>query len=104
MVDDYREDDEEHMEEGESLIKPLPEDHDPPFSEPTDPIVDAAAQLEIREASGHLNPTNEVTDDASDIDSHELYDEGLSGAVGASEPNEGNTVIRYDPSKDRRKR
>ena len=94
--------DDRHLEEGDTLIPPLEEDNAAPFSPPTDPVTDAAADLDTREQDGKLDPTHQATDNATDIDSHQLYDEGLSGAAEASEPNAGNAVTGYDPEKDQR--
>lgn len=94
--------DDEHLEEGESLIEPLAEDNAAPFSPPTDPIADPTADIDVRTQSGQLDPTHQATDNATDIDSQQLYDEGLSGAAEASEPNAGNTVVDYSPDKDER--
>lgn len=94
MADDYAaaNQDDEHLEEGESLIKPLDEDYDTPFSAPTDTV-----------DSGHLDTLHQATDNATDIDSQQLYDEGLSGAAEATEPNAKSLVEGYDPERDQRK-
>lgn len=84
-------------------VEPLEEDNDTPFSEPTDSTEDTNVDLAFREDVGRLDPTHQATDNASDIDSQELYDEGLSGATEASEPNAGNAAVGYDPAKDRRR-
>jgi hypothetical protein len=106
MPDDYvaNSTDDEHLEEGESIIEPLSEDYAPPFSPPTDPVNDAVTDLDIRQDSGQLDVTHQATDNATDIDSQQLYDEGLAGAAEASEPNAGNAVVGYDPEKDQRNR
>ncbi|CAN5165927.1 hypothetical protein BH09PAT3_BH09PAT3_1740 [soil metagenome] len=91
-----------HLEEGESLIEPLAEDNAAPFSPPSSPIDDATADPAVRQDSGKLDPTHQATDNATDIDSQQLYDEGLAGAAEASEPNAGNTVVGYDPANDKR--
>jgi hypothetical protein len=106
MADDYAASstDDGHLEEGESLIQPFSEDGSPPFSPPTDPVVDATTDVDVRGQSGLLNPSHQATDNATDIDSHQLYDEGLAGAAEASEPNAGSAVIGYDPEKDQRKK
>lgn len=104
MADDYAASnpDEKHMEGGDSLVPPQPQDNAAPFSTLTDPVDDAASDLDVRQESGQLDPTHQAADNATDIDSHQLYDEGLAGAAEASEPNAGNTVVRYDPEKDQR--
>jgi hypothetical protein len=86
-----------------SLMQPLAEDNDPPFSEPTDPIDDLSSDRDVRQQSGRLDSTHQATDSSTDIDSQQLYDEGLAGAAEASEPNAGNTVVGYDPDHDKRK-
>src|SRR5437868_78868 len=87
--------------EGESQVPKLSEDNDTPFSDPVDPVADAAADPDVRTEQGQLDPTHEAADNASDIDSQQRYDEGLAGAAEASEPNAGNTVIDYDSGKDK---
>lgn len=88
----------------DDTVKPLPEDNASPFSQPTDPIDDANAELDIREATGRLDPTHPATDSADNIDSQQLYDEGLAGAAEETEPNAGNAVVGYDPEHDQRKK
>lgn len=104
MADDYAASstNDKHLEEGESLIEPLAEDNAAPFSPPTDPIADPTADVDVRAQSGQLDPTHQATDNATDIDSQQLYDEGLSGAAEASEPNAGNAVVDYNPENDKR--
>jgi hypothetical protein len=92
----------DNLREGEDLVQPLAEDNSPPFNEPTDPINDPAEDIDRRTQSGRLDPTHQATDNASDIDSMEIYDEGLAGAAEAEEPNAGNAVVDYDPEKDNR--
>lgn len=105
MPDDYvpNSTDDEKTEDGESLVPELNQDKATPFSAPTDPISDPAADIDAREESEQLEPTHQATDNATDIDSQQYYDEGLSGAAEASEPNAGNAVVDYDPAKDQRK-
>ncbi len=79
------------------------DNNDMPFSLPTDAVDDSAADLDVRASSSQLDPTHPDTDNATDIDSQQLYDEGLAGAAEASEPNAGNTVTGYDPENDQRK-
>jgi hypothetical protein len=105
MPDDYAASgtNDEHLQEGESLIEPLAEDKAMPFSPPTSPVEDATVDPAVQQDSSQLDPTHQATDNASDIDSQQLYDEGLAGAAEASEPNAGNTVVSYDPDADQRK-
>lgn len=87
--------DNDPAQEGEIQIQPLPQDNGTPFSPPTDPIDDASEELAIRTQAGQLDPTHQVTD--TNVDSHQRYDEGLSGAAEASEPNAGDAVVGYTP-------
>jgi hypothetical protein len=64
---------------------------DNPLSEPDD--------LPADDASG-LDDTHPATD--TNIQLEEEYDEGISGAAEANEPNRHDAVIGYDPSKDHR--
>ena len=104
-TDDYVGNDtnDEHIQEGESIIEPLEEDNAMPFSPPNDPITDPTVDLDVREEQGRLEPTHQATDNATDIDSQQLDDEGLAGAAEVSEPNAGNTVVGYDPDNDQRR-
>jgi hypothetical protein len=88
----------DYTEDGEHLTPQQPQDNDTPFSQPTDPISDAAADVDVREQSDRLDDTHQVTD--TNVDSHETYDEGLSGAAEAEEPNAGNSVTGYTPPDD----
>jgi hypothetical protein len=88
----------------DTTIQPLAEDNDTPFSPSTDGIDDPAADLDVRIASGQLDPTHQVTDSADNLDPTQIYNEGLAGAAEASEPNAGNAVVGYDPDKDQRKK
>ncbi len=101
MPDDNTTDD--NIEEGQSLVQPLPQDNTTPFSDPTDPIADSAAGLGVREQQSILDPTHQATDSATNIDPHQEYDEGLAGAAEASEPNAGNSVVDYNPEDDQRR-
>jgi hypothetical protein len=66
------------------LATPLPQG-DNPVSEPDDiPVTD-----------NQLDDTHPQTD--TNVDITEEYDEGLSGAAEASEPNADNDVVDYDP-------
>lgn len=104
MPDDYAASstNDEHLEESESLVQPLPQDNAMPFSSPTDPVTDATSDVSARTQDGQLDPTHQATDNATNIDSQQLYDEGLAGAAEASEPNTGNAVVDYDPAHDER--
>lgn len=88
MTDNYSDD--------TSSIQPLPEDNDTPFSEPTDASSDPNTDIDVRTENTPLDPTHQATDSASDIDSQQLYDEGLAGATEVSEPNAGNSVVDYN--------
>lgn len=92
----------DNIEEGESLVQPLAQDNATPFSAPTDPVEDTSEELDVRTQEGQLGSTHPATDSATNLDSHEYYDEGLSGVAEAEEPNEGDTVAKYDPEKDQR--
>jgi len=94
-------DDDSVLQEGESQVRPLGEDNDTPFSPPIDPIGDPAQDVDGRINNNQLEPTHQVTD--SNIDSQEAYDEGLSGAAEATEPNADNGVVGYNPDADQRK-
>lgn len=104
MPDDYvgNDTDQEHINEGESLEPALEEDNAAPLSAPSDPTDDASADVDHR-VRPELDETHQATDSATDLDSQQLYDEGLSGAAEAAEPNAGNAVVGYDPTKDQRK-
>ena len=78
--------------------QPLPEDNDTPFSPPDDVTDDMADPNEENRESPALEPTHQSTD--PDIDAHELYDEGLSGAVEAEEPNKNSAVTGFTPPDD----
>jgi hypothetical protein len=99
----------DNAREGESIIKPLPQDNTTPFSQPgnvdssSDDDTDVVADDRGGVQAASLDSTHQVTDSATDIDSHELYDEGLAGAVEAEEPNAGNAVTGYNPENDQRK-
>lgn len=96
-------DNDDKIEEGESLIPKQAEDNATPFSPPQSPVGDPAADVDSRSRQGQLDPTHQRADDAADIDPHQLYDEGLAGAAEASEPNAGNAVTGYHPAADKRK-
>jgi hypothetical protein len=72
--DDYAED---------STIQPLPEDNQTPFS-PADPTADDGQDYVGQ--SAQIGSTHPATD--TNIQPEEVYEEGLSGAAEASEPDE----------------
>ena len=75
------------------------EEEDTPFSEPTDIDLDINGRARRRYA---IDPTHPATDAATDIDTTELYNDGLTGAIDASEPNAGSAVLGYEPTSDTR--
>jgi hypothetical protein len=75
----------------------LPEDNQTPFT-PADPSRDEAAEPDaVRQQENQLDDTHPATDSGTDIDADELYDEGISGAAEASEPNAGDAVVNFTP-------
>jgi len=90
-----------NSEDDEAIIHPLTEDNDTPFSPPTDSVNDMTDSAD-REAESTIDPTHQSLD--TNIDPHEMYDEGLSGAAEAGEPNAGSAVEGYDPANDSRKK
>lgn len=88
----------DYTEDGNHLTPQLPEDNDTPFSPPTSPVSDATSDYQGRPDAGQLDDTHQATD--TNVDSHETYDEGLSGAAEAEEPNAGNSVTDYTPPED----
>lgn len=78
---DFDEDSQPH----DQGVQKLPQDFDRPAS--------AADDEEV------INVTHPQTD--TNLDAHELYDEGLAGAAELSERNES-AVLSYDPTKARR--
>jgi hypothetical protein len=87
----------------EEELERLPEDGETPFRPAQDDGGEAADEEEIREADSEpLDDTHQVTD--TNLQAEEEYDEGLSGAAEADEPNVGNAVVGYDPTKDQRRR
>jgi hypothetical protein len=93
-------DDTNHPREGDSLIEPLSEDNDTPFSPSTDVGSNMQADPQDRTNGDQLNPTHPVTDNATTIDSHQLYDEGLASSAEATDSNQGNAVTDYTPQED----
>ena len=86
-------------ETAEERLEKLPEDNQQPFA-PAAPVRDDAAEPDAdAQPTQDLDNTHQATD--TNIDSHELYDEGVSGATEASEPNAGNAVVDYNkPDED----
>jgi hypothetical protein len=85
----------------EERLEELPEDNGTPF-QPASPSRDDTGSMgdisdDQQADDNKLDDTHPITDSGSDIDSQELYDEGLPGAVEAHEPNAGNDVIGYTP-------
>jgi hypothetical protein len=79
----------------EERLQELPEDNGTPF-QPAGSTRDdtgAADDNDLQADDNKLDDTHPVTDDG--IDQQELYDEGLSGAAEAREPNAGNDVTGY---------
>ena len=99
-MDDDNNDNGMKPDDGQSLVDPLPQDNDTPFSPPTDPVDDMTTDVDRRTQAGQIDSTHQATD--TNVDSHESYDEGLAGAAEAEEPNAGNAVVDYDPEKDQR--
>jgi len=84
----------------EERLEQLPEDGQTPFSsaDPArDPDADADDDRQIEEI---LDDTHPDTD--TDIQPEDVYEEGVEGATGVSEPNAGNAVVDYHPENDRR--
>lgn len=86
--------------EDNQMHDPLPEDNATPFSPPTSPRTDPAQDLPREIESTEIDDTHPVTD--SNIEAQEVYDEGVSGAAEAVEPNAGNAVAGYNPEEDER--
>ncbi|MBA2279176.1 hypothetical protein H0V99_01920 [Candidatus Saccharibacteria bacterium] len=84
-------DDEDLQKDAQS---PLEEDNDTPFSEPDD-TKDDLTEDELKDLdSGELDDTHPNSD--SGIQPEEKYDEGLSGAAEAEEPNGDSAVVDMD--------
>lgn len=82
--------DEEALEQlqGDGQTPAAPAGNNP---QPTGPVNDPLAQAADRQ----LDDTHPATD--TNIQREELYDEGVSGAAEASEPNAGDSVTKYEP-------
>lgn len=68
-----------------------------PFGAADDVLGDPVLDEDQRNASVVLDDTHPVTD--TDIEDGDVYDEGYAGAANASEPNAGNAVRDYDPTR-----
>ncbi len=81
----------------EEALEELPQDGNAPAHEATDSRSDLGDQNLDREIKGERSGKERPERD-TDQDSAEIYDEGTD----VEEPNAGNTVEGYDPSKDQR--
>src|SRR4051794_32469028 len=80
----------------EERLEELPEDNGTPF-QPAPPQRDDTRSTDdlLQADDQQLDDTHPITD--SSIDHQELYDEGVSGAAEAQEPNAGDGVAGYNP-------
>ncbi len=85
----------------EDKIEQEAEDYDTPFSLPDDDVAETADGDGADYSHARLDTTHPATD--TNIQLEELYDEGVSGAAEASEPNVGDRVIGFDKSKKAQK-
>jgi|GEM_PF-1262794 len=88
----------------EEALEKEPEDGETPFrpADAGDVRSDAGDHDLGREAAeARLDSTHPDTD--AELEDQDLYDAGVSGAADAEEPNAGNTVEGYDPTKDQRR-
>lgn len=102
-------DDEEQLEElpqdGQTPFRPAPNEDDEAV---IDPDADELVPTESEESpipsseAGGLDDTHPETD--INIVNHEQYDEGVSGAAEASEPNVNDAVIGYSPPNDAKRK
>ena len=86
---------------GEEELEELPDDYDTPFSvayEAKDAIAGPDGEWYMTDKLGATHP---ATDSGMQLE--ELYDEGLSGAAEASEPNGDDMVVGYHPNRSKRK-
>lgn len=79
----------------EEQLEELPEDYETPFSPTRESKDMISAPGGMSFATSKLDSTHPSTD--SNIQLEELYDEGLSGAAEAEEPNAKDTVVGYNP-------
>ena len=79
----------------EEQLEQLPDDYDTPFSAPyeaKDVIAGPDGEWYVTDKLGATHPATD-----SGLQLEELYDEGLSGAAEASEPNGDDMVVGYSP-------
>ena len=86
----------------EEKLEELPDDEDTPFSLPDEREVDISDEENGRYKRPELDSTHPSTD--SNLQDEELYDEGVSGAAEAGEPNANDAVVRYRPPKPPKKK
>ncbi len=79
----------------EERLEELPDDYDTPFNIPDEAREIVAGPDNELYMTSKLGATHPATD--SGLELAELYDEGLSGAAEAAEPNIGDMVIGYQP-------
>ena len=78
----------------EERLEELPDDEGTPFGPPTEASRDPdAAPDDERQDAETLDDTHPATD--SNIELEEVYERGIAGAAGASEPNAGDAVVSY---------
>ncbi|HXR49448.1 MAG TPA: hypothetical protein VN778_00255 [Verrucomicrobiae bacterium] len=84
----------------EERLEELPGDEgETPFN-PGGPIRDDETSDPEEARSEKLGDTDPPTD--SGLEAEDIYENGLPEAAGAEEPNAGNAVVDYDPTKDHR--
>jgi hypothetical protein len=82
----------------EEKLEQLPEDGQTPF-QPADPSRDDALPADAGgQPASDLDSTHPATD--TNLQPEELYDEGVSGAAEADEPNTGNAVTGMTDDQD----
>ena len=80
----------------EEELEKLPEDGATPFSPAGTSRDPSAPPDDPQQMTQALDDTHPTTD--TNIEPEEAYDEGLSGAAEASEPNAGDDVVTYRKS------
>lgn len=78
----------------EERLEELPADDGTPFDFPSE-RVRTPERDGVEDERDALDSTHPATD--SNLQQQEIYDEGLSGAAEAREPNAGDTVLSYKP-------